>query len=495
MEGCKTDLQPGYVLLLESTLSMEDMLKRKALKRQRAEVSSTSRTAKLLLDLPMNVLSAEIPQLLTPKEALELALTCKDLRHVAKLYPREIIKAKLHHFAKLSYEASIGLVALDYAYAKICGICKREFSGAFSKRFAGLYAHDHCIGNELVSLLYLREEYCISETDLPSDIPIIAKYSREHVGVRGEYPFGKKCVWNKCHEMLPLSWTFEWVLHNNRSLQSKVRCRNLTIKRRFLLASRAEFRKPIHAGGVTYPTHVSFAIVLTRKTNFLLPYLRGMCTEAEGATRVRAVVNRGLALLSRVERELVVLGPLLIEDGVTCWDTSLETLEKVLGHKLASYFARSFEDTTADLEKLIVTWKTKVWNDLRVARIRKLEWNPTLAWVVELRFEDFIGDYLRVWKPSSAYQDIQRRALRLQRSPEFRNSGLRFYNKRQIRLAFSSYFKRRNKHPLLLRDEKAERQKFLHIDHRERLNTTQIALILLGRIRELLHKSECPMSS
>lgn len=383
------ELLPHHVMLLESTLSMEDVLKRRALKRQRPENSNLRSGQKLLLELPLNVLSAEIPQLLTPKEALELALTCKDLRHVAKAYPRELIKEKLHHFAKLSYTPSVGLVALDYAYAKVCGICKREFSGAFSKRFAGLYAHDHCIGNELVGLHCLRDDYSISEADLPEGMPIIAMYSREHTGVRGEYPFGKKSVWRRCHEMLPLQWTFEWVLYNDSTLRELVRCHDTATKRKFLLACRPEFRKPIHAGGVTYPTHVQFAMVLTSKTNFFAPYLRGQCSDEEGAARVRAVVARGVELLSRVERELVVLGPLLAEDKVSCRDPSIESLEKVLGHRLWSYFSMALDGEPDDLEKIVDRWKTKLWNELRIARIKTLEHDAKLEWVSERLVGEF----------------------------------------------------------------------------------------------------------
>lgn len=108
---------------------------------------------------------------------------------------------------------------------------------------------------------------------------------------------------------------------------------------------------------------------------------------------------------------------------------------------------------------------------------------------MELRFEEFIGDYLRVWQPVSSFQEIRCRALRLQRTPEFRNSGLQFYSKQEIRYAFMTYLKRQKKYPLLSRDEQLEKRKFLHIDDRERLNTTQRALVLLGRIHELY--SEC----
>ena len=468
---------------------MEDMVKRKGRKRRLPLGLGSGQKRKLLLEMPLNVLSAEVPQLLTPKEALQLALTCKDLKHVAKGYPRKVIQEKLHHFAKLSYSPRIGLIALDYAYSKVCGVCKREFSGAFSRRFPGLYAHDHCIGNEVVSLLYVREEYGLLESDLPTEMPVIAKFSREHTGMRGDYPFGKKCIWRNCHEMVPLRWTFEWVLHHDATLREKIHCRSIALKRQFALASMPEFRKPLFAGGVVYPTHVHFARTLTAKPSFL-SLMRGHCSASESEDRVRQVVARGLALLSRVEKELVVLGPLLVEDGIGCCDPSMDSLEKALGHTLWSYLNVSYSGDSIVIDKLIERWKTKLWNDLRVARIEKLEHDPMLKWIVELRFEEFTEDYLRVWQPASTCQDIRCRALRLQRSPEFRNSELKFYSPLEIRSAFSNYLKKQKKFHLLPVEVKIEKLKFLHIQDREKLTTTQRALVLLGRIRKHLAEED-----
>jgi len=263
--------------------------------------------------------------------------------------------------------------------------------------------------------------------------------------------------------MIPLKWTFEWVLYHDKTVREKVikyikenpgavqtYQRNYScFRREFLLSQYKELRHPLFFEGVMYPTRVQLAKKLGEGVDVFGDFFKVTrsgstnLTLDDACVKALAITVRAFDLVQELKTMQVAYDHIVKNEAVDCGNLTLEHLLRdsntrdITKKCLASCLSIDGEESISP-QRVVDVWKKFAWHKVRLARVAKLKNNPKLHWVVEFQFEDVVGDYLTAWIPETTYGDIGSYVTSLFHSSEFQKAGVARPSRSDI-TAFNNY--------------------------------------------------------
>jgi len=462
-------------VLLESTVTVDERLKRKR-KESRRKVYEARKNTKLIrcraaekrerlrkIHIPLQLICEHLPKFLHPEDVLSLSTVCKGTIKVARNYDIAAIgKKSLHQLAASSFHPdNVRLLSLGNALHRRCGICLKQFTGTFCTRYlnASLYAHEHCVLKSFINIEEVKATYSLEESDFPSSLVVHnLRLPRKHYSYGQGRAFSDHWVWKSCCDMVPLKETMEWVLYHDNDVREKVHSYFLRttytaqfltpaqacIRREFLLSIREELRQSCFIDGVMYPTRVQLAKKLSKQIDIFGDFFSavtkpiGPCLE-DAHKKVLALCVRVYDLVEALKKMQAIHDYIVQKEGLDCDSLLLTSVlqsssTKVVALKYLSSCLNIDGFQGVSVNAVVEAWKKGVWNQVRVARVKKLLDNNKLRWIVYLRFKSIVGDYLSAWKPETTYNDIQCYVESIFQSCEFKSSKVKLPSAKELNI-------------------------------------------------------------